>query len=96
MRVYDNCLTLFLGHEQVPKLELVYITRNSRACSVNYQHIIDALVKILGLLGNLSYVKICFPTTITKTSGKACFYTVKLLRLARQSGHQRQLKQYVL
>lgn len=66
IRVYDNRLTLFLDHEQVLELEGVYSTRNSRARSVNYQHVIDALVK---KPRSLSYVTICFPTTITKPSG---------------------------
>ncbi len=106
IRVYDNRLTLFLGHEQVLELERVYSTRNSRARSVNYQHVIDALVKKPrafrqsqlrdDLLPNDNYKAIWQYIDEILQADEACFYIVKLLHLAKQSGRERQLEQYVL
>ena len=106
VRVYDNRLTLFLGHEQVLELERVYSTKNSRARSVNYQHVIDALVKKPrafrqsqlrdDLLPNDNYKAIWQHVDEVLPADEACFYIVKLLHLAKQSGRERQLEQYVL
>ena len=106
VRVYDNRLTLFLGHEQVLELERVYSARNSRARSVNYKHVIDALVKKPrafrqsqlrdDLLPNDNYKAIWQHVDETLPADEACFYIVKLLHLAKQSGRERQLEQYVL
>jgi hypothetical protein len=45
VHVYDDHLDLILGHELTYRLECVYTANATRKRSVNYKHVIDALVK---------------------------------------------------
>ena len=106
VRLYDNRLELFYGTDFVLELERVYASKGTRARSVNYQHVIDALVKKPrafrnsklrdDLLPDDNYRAIWQYVDDTLTADKASYYLVKLLHLAKQSGCERQLGRYVV
>lgn len=105
IRLYDNRLALFYGTDFVLELERVYVSKGTRARSVNYQHVIDALVKKPRafrnsqlrdeLLPNDNYKAIWRYVDDTLPADKASYYMVKLLHLAKQSGCERQLGRFV-
>lgn len=105
IRLYDNRLALFYGTDFVLELERVYVSKGTRARSVNYQHVIDALVKKPRafrnsqlrdeLLPNDNYKAIWRYVDDTLPADKASYYMVKLLHLAKQSGCEGQLGRFV-
>jgi hypothetical protein len=105
VRLYDSHLQLYLGTEHVLDLERHFASKNNRARSVNYQHVIDALVKKPRafrhsqlrdeLLPSDNYTAIWHYVDEHLSADEACYYIVKLLHLAKQSGSERQLGQHV-
>lgn len=106
VRLYDNRLALFYGTDFVLELERVYADKGTRARSVNYLHVIDALVKKPrafrnsqlrdDLLPDDNYKAIWQYVDDTLTADKASYYMVKVLHLAKQSGCERQLGRYIV
>ncbi len=106
VRLYDSRLALFYGQDLVMEMERVYAPQNSRARSVNYQHLIDILVKKPGafrssqlrddLLPDDNYRAIWRYVDDTLAADEASYYMVKLLHLAKQSGCERQLGHFVV
>ena len=106
VRLYDSHLQLYLGTEYVLDLERHFASKNNRVRSVNYQHVIDALVKKPRafrysqlreeLLPSDNYVAIWHYVDEHLSADEACYYIVKLLHLAKQTGSERQLGQHVL
>jgi len=107
VRVYDECLVLYLGVDNVLELERRYASKgNAHVRSVNYQHIIDALYKKPlafrhsqirdDILPNDNYRAIWRHVDEHLAADDACYYIVKLLYLAHRYGCERQLEQYVL
>ena len=105
-RVYDNKIELFLGCELALTLERVYGAQGRRRVrSVNYKHVIDALVKKPrafrqsqlrdDLLPNDNYRLIWQYVDENLSPDKACYYIVKLLYLAKRGDCERQLEQFV-
>jgi len=105
VRLYDDRLALFYGTDFVMELERVYADKGGRARSVNYRHVIDALVKKPrafrhsqlrdDLLPDDNYKTIWDYVDDTLTADKASYYMVKLLHLAKQSGCERQLGRFI-
>ncbi|WP_404399918.1 IS21 family transposase [Idiomarina seosinensis] len=105
VRLYDDRLVLFYGTDFVMELERVYADKGGRARSVNYRHVIDALVKKPrafrhsqlrdDLLPDDNYKTIWEYVDDTLTADKASYYMVKLLHLAKQSGCERQLGRFI-
>lgn len=106
VRLYDNRLVLFYGTDFVLEFERVYANKGTRARSVNYLHVIDALVKKPrafrnsqlrdDLLPDDNYKAIWQYVDDTLTADKASYYMVKVLHLAKQSGCERQLGRYIV
>lgn len=106
VRVYDHRLVLFLGQERVLELDRVHTQKMYRGRSINYEHVIDALVKKPrafrqyrlrdDLLPSDNYKAIWHYLDAQLPADEACYYIVKLLHLAKQSGCERQLETFVL
>ena len=106
IQLYDERLALFHGHEQVLVLPRVYATKNQRARSVNYRHVIDSLVQKPqtfrysqlreDLLPSPDYHRIWVYVDETLEPHKACRYIVRLLHLASSETCEDALGRYVL
>lgn len=106
IRLYDNRLELFYGTDFVLAIERVYAAKGNRARSVNYEHVIDALVKKPRAFRNSKLRDDLLPDDNYKAiwkyvddilpCDKASYYMVKLLHLAKQSGCERQLGRYIV
>ncbi|MCP3128062.1 IS21 family transposase [Shewanella sp. KJ2020] len=105
VRLYDNRLELFYGTDLIQELERVHASKGSRARSISYLHVIDALVKKPlafrnsqlrdDLLPDDNYKAIWKYVDEHLLADKASYYMVKLLHLAKQSGCERQLGRFV-
>ena len=105
VRLYDNRLELFYGTDFIQELERFYASKGSRARSINYLHVIDALVKKPlafrnsqlrdDLLPDDNYKAIWKYVDEHLLADKASYYMVKLLHLAKQSGCELQLGRFV-
>lgn len=69
VRLYDSHLELYLGTVLTETLPRVYAQGAKRVRSVNYRHVIEALVKNQGRSATRSGVMSCYPATITSISG---------------------------
>jgi len=104
-RIYDSKIELFLGCDLVLGLERVYSSKKARARSVNYRHVIDALIKKPrafrqsqlrdDLLPNNNYRLIWQYLDQSLSADEACYYIVKLLYIAKQGECERQLERFV-
>lgn len=105
VRLYDSRLELFYGTDFIQELQRVYASKNSRARSISYLHLIDALVKKPlafrhsqlrdDLLPDDNYKAIWAYVNKSLLADEASYYMVKLLHLAKQSDCERQLGRFV-
>lgn len=106
VRLYDSRLELYLGTVLTDTLPRVYAKGVKRVRSVNYRHVIDALVKKPRafrhsqwrdeLLPSDNYKKIWSHVDDTATADKACYYIVRLLHLASKTGLEQRLGEFVV
>ena len=105
VNVYDDHLDLLLGQEFTCRLERIYATGSQRKRSVNYKHVIDALVKKPrafrysqwreDLLPNEDYRTIWeYVDTIMKADD-ACRYIVRILHLASKLDNEMPLGRFI-
>lgn len=95
VQVYDDRLALYLGHELTYTLQRIYARGSSRKRSVNYKHVIDALVKKPlafrcsqwrdELLPNEDYRSLWQYVNGNMKADDACRYIVRVLHLASKS-----------
>jgi hypothetical protein len=106
VQVYDNRLALYLGHELTYTLERVYAQGSSRKRSVNYKHVIDALVKKPQafrcsqwrdeLLPNEDYRCIWQYVNGNMKADDACRYIVRVLHLASKEDNEIRLGRFIM
>lgn len=105
VHVYDDHLDLFLGNELTYRLERVYAPGATRKRSVNYKHVIDALVKKPGafrcsqwrdeLLPNEDYRTIWQYVEATMKADDASRYMVRILHLASKADNEMRLGRFI-
>ena len=103
--VYDDHIDLLLGQEFTYRLERVYAPGSSRKRSVNYKHIIDALVKKPRafrcsqwrdeLLPNEDYRTIWQYVDATMKADDASHYIVRILHLASKADNEMRLGRFI-
>jgi len=106
VQVYDDRLALYLGHELTYTLERVYTTGTARKRSVNYKHVIDALVKKPQafrcsqwrdeLLPNEDYRSIWQYANGNMKADDACRYIVRVLHLASKGDNEIRLGRFIM
>ena len=106
VRVYDYRLVLYYGNDITLELERVYASKGQRARSVNYQHLIDVLMKKPrafrhsqlrdDILSSDNYKRIWTYVNEALPADQASYYMVKVLHLGKHSGCERQLGEYIL
>jgi len=106
VRLYDSRLELYLGTVLTDTLPRVYAQGSKRVRSVNYRHVIEALVKKPRafrhsqwrdeLLPSDNYKHIWSHVNDTMMADKACYYIVRLLHLASKTGHEQRLGEFVM
>lgn len=107
VRVYDNRLLCYLGHQHVVTLNRIYPTgKTTRARLIDYRHVIDSLVKKPqafrysqirdDLLPNLAYKVIWAHLDNTLEAKTACRFMVGLRHLAATEDCEKALAQTVL
>lgn len=106
VHIYDAKLELFMSGHHVLTLERVFARKGCRARSVDYRHVIDALVKKPRafrhsqlrdeLLPNDHYRTIWKLAERQLSADAACYYIVSLLKLAKDSDCEQALAAFVL
>lgn len=106
VHIYDAKLELFMSGQHILTLERVFARKGCRARSVDYRHVIDALVKKPRafrhsqlrdeLLPNDHYRTIWQRAERQLSADAACYYIVSLLKLAKDSGCEQALAAFVL
>lgn len=105
VHIHDNYLVLFLGHEKTYELTRLYAPGSSRTRSVNYKHVIDALVKKPRafrcsqwrdeLLPNDDYATIWQYVNTTMKADDASHYMVRVLHLASKHDNEMRLGRFI-
>lgn len=105
VHVYDDHIDLFLGQELTYRLERVYAPGATRKRSVNYKHVIDALVKKPRafrcsqwrdeLLPNEDYRTIWQYVEATMKADDASHYMVRILHLASKADNEMRLGRFI-
>ena len=105
VHVYDDHLDLLLGQELTYRLERVYAPGATRKRSVNYKHVIDALVKKPRafrssqwrdeLLPNEDYRTIWQYVEATMKADDASHYMVRILHLASKADNEMHLGRFI-
>ena len=105
VHVYDDHLDLLLGQEFTYRLERIYTTGSQRKRSVNYKHIIDALVKKPrafrcsqwrdDLLPSDDYHTIWQYVDTTMKADDASRYIVRILHLASKLDNEMALGRFI-
>lgn len=106
VHIHDDKLELFLGHERTYELARVYAPAASRQRSVNYKHVIDALVRKPRafrcsqwrdeLLPNEDYANIWQYVNATMKANDASRYMVRILHLASKQDNELPLGRFIL
>ena len=107
VRVYDDRLIGYVGHDKAVELKRVYPRRGvQRARQVDYRHVIGSLVKKPqafrysrlrdDLLPNVTYEAIWRHVDETMEAKAACKFIVRLLHLAASQDCEAALGQYVM
>jgi hypothetical protein len=105
VHIYDDHIDLLLGQEFTYRLERVYAPGSSRKRSVNYKHVIDALVKKPRafrcsqwrdeLLPNEDYRTIWQYVEATMKADDASHYMVRILHLASKADNEIRLGRFI-
>lgn len=105
VNVYDDHLDLLLGQEFTCRLERIYASGSQRKRSVNYKHVIDALVKKPrafrysqwreDLLPNEDYRTIWQYVDTTMKADDACRYIVRILHLGSKLDNEMPLGRFI-
>jgi hypothetical protein len=106
VHLYDDRLDVYLGGVKTLALERVFAQKGTRGRSVNYQHVIGALVQKprafrhsqwrAELLPTEDYRRIWHCVDDELSPDKACFYIVRILHLAHKSNREEALGRFVL
>lgn len=106
VHVYDDHIDLFLGQALTYRLERVYAPGTTRKRSVNYKHVIDALVKKPRafrcsqwrdeLLPNEEYCTIWQYVDTTMKADDASHYMVRILHLASKADNEMRLGRFII
>ena len=105
IRIYDDKLALYAGHEWVAELTRIYAKGTLRSRCVDYRHVIDSLAKkpqafrysILRneLLPNADYQAVWQYVDHHLDSKKACKYIVNVLSLAANGDCESELGRFI-
>ena len=106
VHLYDRRLNIYLGGIKTVELERVFAVKGARGPSVNYQHVIGALVQKprafrhsqwrVELLPTGDYHRIWRYVDDKLTPDKACIYIVRILHLAHKINREETLGRFVL
>jgi hypothetical protein len=106
VHLYDRRLDIYLGGVKTLELERVFAQKGTRGRSVNYQHVIAALVQKprafrhsqwrAELLPTDDYHRIWRYVDDDLSADKACLYIVRILHLAHKSHREEALGRFVL
>jgi hypothetical protein len=106
VHLYDRRLDGYLGGAKTLELERVFAQKETRSRSVNYQHVIAALVQKprafchsqwrAALLPTDDYHRIWRYVDDDLSAHKACLYIVRILYLAHKSHREEALGRFVL
>jgi len=106
VHLFDNKLELWCSGEHTLTLPRVFSLRLQRVRSIDYRHVIDALVKKPRafryslwreeLLPTDEYEQIWIHVDQSLEADKACHYIVRLLHLAKKTDRENALANYVL
>ncbi|WP_371192907.1 IS21 family transposase [Glaciecola sp. SC05] len=105
IHIYDDHIDLFVGCELTYRLERIYAPGATRKRSVNYKHVIDALVKKPRafrcsqwrdeLLPNEDYRTIWAYVDATMRADDASHYMVRVLHLAGKADNEMRLGRFI-